>query len=501
MALDSRNLTPMRFARLLNSTPLGTVITEGQLYRLRTRGGYRIGDDRHIDLLRATAYMAAERHATEIANSTPADGVTGYDAHRERAAARNRRMSESGRNIGDLPPVADAGRRERASRDLRFFCETYFSKTFHLAWSDDHLRVIHRIEQAVLHGGLFAFAMSRGSGKSSLCEVGTLWAELNGHRLFVVPIGASEAHAIETLDSIKLELETNDLLYDDYPEICFPIRSLEGIANRCAGQLYRGEQTRITWTEREVVLPTVKLPETEEWARWARPDGYSLSSGSIIRVAGITGRIRGMKAKISTGATIRPDLVLIDDPQTDESARSLSQCATRERILAGAILGLAGPGKKIAGLMPCTVIRQGDVADNILDRDKHPEWSGERTKMLYAFPTNEKLWARYAEMRAESIRIHSDIREATAYYEANRALMDEGAVVSWPERYNHDEILRDSACHEPEDSGRGRILRGVSERAHGGGRRGGRRAPVDGPDRAEDEWSADRGDPDSVRTG
>jgi DNA invertase Pin-like site-specific DNA recombinase len=44
-----------------------------------------------------------------------------------------------------------------------------------------------------------------------------------------------------------------------------------------------------------------------------------------------------------------------DDPQTDESARSLSQCAHRESVLAGAVLGLAGPGRKISGIMPCTV--------------------------------------------------------------------------------------------------------------------------------------------------
>ena len=41
--------------------------------------------------------------------------------------------------------------------------------------------------------------------------------------------------------------------------------------------------------------------------------------------------------------TVRPSLVVLDDPQTDESARSLSQCATRESILAGAVLGLAQP--------------------------------------------------------------------------------------------------------------------------------------------------------------
>ena len=40
----------------------------------------------------------------------------------------------------------------------------------------------------------------------------------------------------------------------------------------------------------------------------------------------------------------------------------------------------------------------------LLDRDKHPEWYGERTKMIYAFPTDDKLWARYGEIRNESLR-------------------------------------------------------------------------------------------------
>jgi hypothetical protein len=227
------------------------------------------------------------------------------------------------------------------------------------------------------------------------------------------------------LDSVKMELDGNDLLQDDFPEAVFPIRCLDGIANRCAGQLYKGKRTHIVWTAREVVLPTI-------------PD--SAASGAVIRVAGITGRIRGMKFKRPDGKTVRPSLVVLDDPQTDESARSLSQSATRERVLAGAVLGLAGPGKKISGIMPCTVIRPADMADNILDRDKHPEWNGERTKMVYAFPTDEKLWARYAEIRAESLRTHGDLRDATAFYLEHRAAMDEGAQIAWPERFNHDEI-------------------------------------------------------------
>ena len=104
------------------------------------------------------------------------------------------------------------------------------------------------------------------------------------------------------------------------------------------------------------------------------------------------------------------------------------------------MLGLAGPGKKIAGVMPCTVIRPGEMADNIISRDKHPEWSGEWTKMVYAFPTDEKLWARYAEIRAESMRQAHAGEEATEFYRANREAMDAGASIAWPERFNYDEL-------------------------------------------------------------
>ena len=131
---------------------------------------------------------------------------------------------------------------------------------------------------------------------------------------------------------------------------------------------------------------------------------------------------------------------MLDDPQTDESARSLSQCANRESILAGAVLGLAGPGKKISGIMPCTVIRPGDMADCILDRDQHPEWNGERTKMIYAFPINEKRWAEYTEIRAEGLRQGDGGKAATDFYRQHRSEMDAGAVIAWPERYNHDEL-------------------------------------------------------------
>ncbi len=428
MAIDPRKLKPGELARLLNSTPLGDVINERQLLRHRTSAGFRVaadGDAGKVDLFRYVAWLVTSRQEAIAEAEKDAGGLTGYEALKERARQRNATLSLSGRDIGDLPAVADADRRAKAERDFRFFCEAYFPQTFHLKWSDDHLKVIAKIEQAVLEGGLFAMAMPRGSGKTSLCETACLWAMLYGHREFVTLIGSDEEHASSMLESIKAELENSELLAGDFPEVCHPIRSLEGIHQRAAGQLYLGEQTHIGWTAKEIVLPTI---------------AGSRASGAIIRVAGITGRIRGMKHKRADGASVRPSLVLIDDPQTDESARSPSQCATRERILAGAILGLGGPGKKIAGLMTLTVVRPDDMADRILDRDKHPQWQGERTKMVYSFPVRDALWQQYAQLRADGLRNDRGIVEATAFYGQHRTAMDEGARIAWPERFNHDEL-------------------------------------------------------------
>ncbi|MGV2336271.1 MAG UNVERIFIED_CONTAM: hypothetical protein LVR18_19920 [Planctomycetaceae bacterium] len=124
---------------------------------------------------------------------------------------------------------------------------------------------------------------------TTIAECACLWAILFGHREFVALIGASEAHAEEMLESIKMELDGNDLLLEDFPEAVFPIHCLDGIANRCAGQLHNGERTHIVWTAREIVLPTI---------------AGSRASGAVIRVAGITGRIRGMKFKRPDGQTV-----------------------------------------------------------------------------------------------------------------------------------------------------------------------------------------------------
>jgi hypothetical protein len=90
--IDPRKLRPSELCRLLNSTPLGEVINERQLHRHRVRAGLRIGDARHVDLVRYVAWLVQVRHAPrpELDSVSPTAAVLA-EAARGAAAVGSRR--------------------------------------------------------------------------------------------------------------------------------------------------------------------------------------------------------------------------------------------------------------------------------------------------------------------------------------------------------------------------------------------------------------------------
>jgi hypothetical protein len=365
-----------------------------------------------------------------------------YEAYKDRQAEISRRRSERGREIGDIPPIANVRRRSRCRRSLKAFCETYNPAAFYLGWSDAHLNAIARIEEAATLGALYAFAMARGSGKSTLCRMAALWAVSYGHARYVFLIGATDPKAHDALDSIKTLVRFGETYAGDFPEIAYPVQRLGGIANRSAGQTCGGESTQIEWSGNAVVLPTV--PPPENWPKsWPlRSDGKVPTSGAVVGTSGLSGEgIRGSLLTLTTGEMVRPDLVLLDDPQTAESARSRTQNVTREQLVSADVLGMAGPDRAIAAVMPCTVIAPGDFIDNVLDRSKHPLWRGERSGILQSLPTNLTAWDAYFEAyRRCALKEPPDFSESNAHYLAHRAALDEGAEATWADRLKAGEV-------------------------------------------------------------
>lgn len=367
--------------------------------------------------------MAKKRKVPDR-SSEPSKASQQYQARKERERERQAEQSREGRDIAPIPACTDPKKVKRLAKSFKAFCEECLPGWFSLEWSDDHLRAIAKIEKAILEGDVFALAMPRGSGKTTLILAAILWAILNGYRRYIVLIASDKDAAVDLLEGLKTELETNDKLLDLYPEATYPIRCLEGKAVKTKGQLLNGERTYPVWKGPKIALATVPGAKC---------------SGAVIETFGILGRIRGAQYTTPTGEKIRPDLFMIDDPQTDQSAYSATQVRRRLNVINGTVMGLAGPGKQMSGFACVTVIQEGDVADQLLDRDKYPDWAGERFKLVYQWPSDEKavdLWDKYGVLRAEGLKTGETIFEATEHYRRNRAAMDKGSIVSWDQRFS-----------------------------------------------------------------
>lgn len=363
--------------------------------------------------------------ARQGAGTRKAPPDSAYARRKARERNRQAKQAREGNDIAPLPPARRPAERQAVSRSLLAFCRRCMREKFGKAFSKDHLRAIAKMEAAILDGGNFALAMPRGSGKTTLIIAAVLWALLNGHKRYLALIGADKKFAIKLLSAIRVELETNDGLLDLYPEACYPIRCLNRIANRCKGQNYRGDATYIEWAAEKIVFATVP--------------GAAIS-GSVIEVCGIMGGVRGMQHTTPGGETIRPDVFVVDDPQTNKSARSATMVEQRLEVITGTCPGLAGPGQEISGFCLCTVIEEDDVADQLLNPELFPDWQGERFQLVYAWATNEDLWEDYATLYRESMAAGRGLEPCNAFYRKHRKKLDAGAVVAWPERFTKREV-------------------------------------------------------------
>ena len=280
--------------------------------------------------------------------------------NREDDASRHRLLKAENADIGDIPPIMDPERRESCRLDFRNFLVTYKPDRYVLEFSPYHEELIGAVETAILSSLRKLIVFPRGSGKTSISRDAVEWGTLYGHIRFPMLFGAELKKTKQHMQSILTDLLYNEMLLEDFPEVCYPINQSEGISNRARFQRYRGEHTRLRIGAEHLVFPEIDL---------SRERG---NGGSIIAVGTITG-------SASRGPLInnlRPDFALIDDPQTRSSAKSPMQCRERMDAINGDIAGMAGPTKQLSMLMTATVITHGDAIDQMLDKEEYPHWDG-----------------------------------------------------------------------------------------------------------------------------
>lgn len=373
------------------------------------------------------------------------------DKERERQRAKQYATRLAGRDIGTIASIADPQRRESCRYDLKRFAMTYNPKPFYLDFSEYHRQAIKRLEEAVLQGAIYAYAMPRGGGKTILAKVAAWWAISYAHRRYAFIIGATNPKADGIISSLKLWFNNLPEYAADFPEICQAIRVLDNIAHRANAQTCKGHSTNITWARNELVLPTIRMKGTglEDFPRDVllgdranTNPALCLTSGSIIGASGLTGEgIRGSVKTTIEGEEIRPDLVLGDDPQTDESARSVEQNKVRYNLMTGAVLGMAGPDKTISMVVPCTKIKRGDMVDRILDRTSNPIFRGTCTGILSNMPPNMIAWEKYlAVYEFCALQEPPDYTDANKHFLEHQEILCEGVQPTWNARFKPHEV-------------------------------------------------------------
>lgn len=339
-----------------------------------------------------------------------------------------------------VPKCQDRERRELLESDdiewlLWYFatesgCESPFTYKF----TGQQTEMIAAIRAAIMHGGDQAIAASRGEGKTTIAERLTLKYTLQGSLKFTVLFAATGSAAEDSLDAIKCDLENNERLLADYPEVCVPVAALENTPNRAHYQLVSGDrhdtgspyeaaQSKFTWCGPEVVMP--KVPG-------------SPSAGAIIATRGLDSAVRGVKKKGK-----RVDLALIDDPDTEETARSEDQSKKLEDRIDKAIAGLGSQRRRVSRVMLTTLQSRISASYRFTDAEAKPSWKGKRFRFLLSKPDRLDLWEEYTQLLQQDWRnakAGAPTNLAMELYAVNRAEMDRGAVVANPNRFTPSEL-------------------------------------------------------------
>lgn len=290
----------------------------------------------------------------------------------------------------DTDPAASNARRERAWNDYEFFCRTYFPHYVPTAFFSLFQQFIFKRLPEIIDGptdGREVHQAPRGEAKSTYeTQLGSLWSIVTGRKHMIGIIMNTEEQAAEMLESIKAELDTNPRLAMDFPEACG-----------------RGR----VWQATTIVT----------------------ANNRKVRIGGTGKKIRGMKH-----GPHRPDLVFLDDLENDDNVRDKGQRDKVQDFVLKAVLGLAGPAGGMDVFWPGTSLHY-DAAINRVSRK--PGWRRKVFKSIMQWPDRMDLWDKwegiYTAGADDEEAKEAAEAEALAFYLANKAAMDAGAVVSWPD--------------------------------------------------------------------
>ena len=320
----------------------------------------------------------------------------------------------------------DWKRRDAASKSLVSFIKTY---CMGLMIDDEpskmFIQALNEMDFALNQSRPYNIELPRGTGKTTACTMAVLYLLATGRRKFCVIVSQNARSAGNVLKDIWRPIAEKDTDFaHDFPEVCLPFQVCDGAYRR--RQLYKMQPTEI-----------LKNNSMIQFARLHDDKGHELpTSGSVMTVRGISSGIRGLKV-----GKLRPDIVILDDLQTSETASSPEQVQKIQDIIKKDIMNLSSKGK-LAVLMTSTPLMPEDLCEKI---ENDIAWKTTKYPAIMSWPKDivenpdDGMWARYFKMYDAELADDQTHEGSLDYYKTNREKMDEGAVLFAPERFKPED--------------------------------------------------------------
>lgn len=317
------------------------------------------------------------------------------------------------RNTIERRACANLERRNRLERSPADWLKHYLAGTYTRPFEKPHIEIIRGTVDASATDGRFVVAAERGIGKSAILWGMILFLALTGKRQFPVCVPWADKALGRAFKFWKNALCFNERLLADYPEFCQPFAHARGIAQRVPNVVW-ADNGKLTGAQLTVGAGLIVLP-----------DGRGCIGGATIN-----GNIRGLNHPQEDGTILRPDIVLLDDVQDRDTAKSPAQVNETIAVIDGDVAGCGAAGRDLPMLMACNCIVRGDVAEHYLTE---PEWKALRVPCVEQWPDlwddghgeAKRLWDEWNTLRNEE-------KDDIAFYEANRDAMTRGMVLSAP---------------------------------------------------------------------
>jgi len=267
-----------------------------------------------------------------------------------------------------------------AEIDLEFFNRFYLAQHFNLPPAPIHRVLTKKLQNLLETPGRRngVYVMPRGHAKTTIATLGLpLWCTAFRKRTHIPIISDSFDQAKDQLETIKLELEENDLFCEDFGEL-------------------RGE----TWQAADIM--------TKNRVR--------------IRALGQGMKVRGRKV-----GRERPDLIVVDDIEEIEGVQSPVQREQLRRWFRGSLMRSGWRDTKVVVIG--NLLHHDCLLANLL---KNPLFDSVVFKALEAYPVRADLWSQWRGLVTDLSNPNKE-KAGHQFYEQHRAEMDEGAKVAWPD--------------------------------------------------------------------